>query len=362
MKNYYKFIKPILFKFQPETAHNLAIWALSNNLLPKQEIYRNKLLINKVFGLEFQNPVGLAAGFDKNAKCLHALSDQNFGFVEVGTITPLSQEGNEKPRLFRMSDKEAVINRMGFNNDGVELFSQRLRQWKYAGFTKKELIVGANIGKNKNSPNDASDFLSCLERVYGLCDYVVINISSPNTPGLRELQKKENLESFLSEIKRRKLEIRTKYKGRLPLLVKISPDENDENLKDIAEVLVKKKINGVIISNTSVRKNLIYKEGYAENRITGGISGKPLFKLSTETIEKFYKYSGGKIPIIGVGGIFSAEDAYEKIKKGASLIQVYSAFVYKGLGLVNELNQGLVELLKKDGFEHISQAIGVDVK
>lgn len=360
--NYYKIIRPFLFMLPPEVAHNFAIWSLSKNLVPKQDIYRNKMLVSKVFGLEFQNPVGLAAGFDKNAKCIPALSDQNFGFVEVGTVTPIPQEGNTKPRLFRITDKQAIINRMGFNNEGIELYSQRLRQWKYAGFTKKELIVGANIGKNKSTPNDANDFLICLEKVYGLCDYVVINISSPNTPGLRDLQKADQLKLFLTEIKRRKLEIRTKYKGRLPLLIKISPDENDDNLREIAEVLVKKKINGVIISNTSIKKNLIMDEGFAENKTTGGISGKPIFKLSTETVEKFYRYSEGKVPIIAVGGISSAEDAYEKIRKGASLIQIYSALIYQGFGLVNEINKGLVELLKRDGFNSISEAVGTDVK
>ena len=320
------------------------------------------MLVNKVFGLEFQNPVGLAAGFDKNAKCLYALSDQNFGFVEVGTVTPVGQPGNEKPRLFRVSDKKAIINRMGFNNDGVELFSQRLRQWKYAGFSKKELIVGANIGKNKDSANDASDFLKCLEKVYGLCDYVVINISSPNTPGLRDLQKADQLERFLTEFKARKLEIRTKYKGRLPVLIKISPDENDKNLKEIADVLVKKKVNGIIISNTSIKPGIIGKEGFAENKTVGGISGRPLFKHSNETLENFYRYSEGKIPIIGVGGIFTAKDAYEKIRRGASLVQIYTGLIYKGFGMVNEINKGLVELLEKDGFTHISEAIGVDVK
>ncbi len=320
------------------------------------------MLVNKVFGLEFSNPVGLAAGFDKNAKCLYALSDQNFGFVEVGTVTPVAQEGNEKPRLFRLKDKQAVINRMGFNNEGVELYSQRLRQWKYAGFSKKELIVGANIGKNKDSPNDASDFLKCLEKVYGLCDYVVVNISSPNTPGLRDLQKAEQLDEFLSQFNDHKLEIGNKYKGGLPMLIKISPDENDKNLQEIAQVLLKNNISGVIISNTSIKPAIIGKEGFAENKTMGGISGKPLFKHSNETLEKFYRYSEGKLPIIGVGGIFSAEDAYEKIRKGASLIQVYTGLIYKGFGLVNDINKGLAELLEKDGFEHISQAIGADVK
>jgi len=360
--SYYNLLRPALFALSPEKSHDLAIAALSKGLVPKQDIYRNKLLVNKVFGLEFQNPVGLAAGFDKNAKCLYALSDQNFGFVEVGTVTPIAQEGNPKPRLFRLKEKEAIINRMGFNNEGVELYAQRLRQWKYAGFTKKELMVGANIGKNKDSANDASDFLKCLEKVYGLCDYVVVNISSPNTPGLRDLQKADQLEMFLKEFTERKKEISTKYQGSLPILIKISPDENEENLREIAQTLLKMEVNGVVISNTSIKSALIGQDGFAENKTTGGISGKPIFKHSNNTLEKFYRFSEGKLPIIGVGGIFSAEDAYEKIRKGASLIQVYTGLIYKGFGLVNEINKGLAELLQKDGFEHISQAVGVDVK
>ncbi len=331
-------------------------------MIPAQEVYRNKTLVSKVFGLEFQNPVGMAAGFDKNALCIPALFDQNFGFVEVGTVTPLAQKGNPKPRLFRLNHKKALVNRMGFNNDGIELFSQRLRQWKYAGFTSKELIVGANIGKNKNSPNDASDFITCLEKVYGLCDYVVINISSPNTPGLRDIQKKEQLGLFIDSLYLKLNEIKTEYKGDLPIIIKISPDENEENLREIAEVMLEKNVDGVIISNTSIKKSLIGKEGFAEKRTTGGISGKPIYRLSNENIEKFYRYSQGKIPIIGVGGIFSAEDAYQKIRKGASLIQVYTGVIYQGFGLINEINRGLVELLKKDGFNHISEAVGIDIK
>ncbi len=335
---------------------------MSRGLLPGQDIYRHKNLVSKVFGLEFQNPVGLAAGFDKNARCLAALSNQNFGFVEVGTVTPLPQKGNPKPRLFRLTEEKAIINRMGFNNEGIELYSQRLRQWKYAGFSKKELLVGANIGKNKNSPNDSSDFINCLEKVYGLCDYIVINISSPNTPGLRDLQKASQLNMFLQEMNLRIREISTKYNGRLPLLIKLSPDENEDNLKEIAEVLLANRIDGVVISNTTIKTSLIKKAGFAENRVAGGLSGKPLFDPSTTAIENFYRASNGKIPIIGVGGIFSAEDAYTKIRKGASLVQVYSALIYKGFGLVNEINTGLAELLKKDGFDHISQAVGIDVK
>jgi dihydroorotate dehydrogenase len=361
MKNYYKYFKPALFSLPAETSHNMAVWAMSNNILPKQEFYRNSILKQTLFGIEFANPVGMAAGFDKNARCLEALSNQNFGFAEIGTTTPVPQSGNPKPRLFRIKEDEAVVNRMGFNNEGVEIYSQRLRKWKYAGVGKCEMVVGANIGKNKDSANDSSDYLTCFDKVYDLCDYVTINISSPNTPNLRELQKKESLDALLKDINNRKKEFISKNKKNTPILVKISPDENDENLSDIAEVIINNNIAGVIISNTSIKSSLINNSGFAENKISGGISGKPLLKLSTQTQEKFYKITEGKVPIIGVGGIFSAQDAYEKICKGASLVQIYSAFIYKGFGLVNEINKGLAELLEADGFENITQAIGSKV-
>lgn len=362
MKNYYKYFKSILLNLPAETSHNMAVWAMANNLTPKQEVYRNSILKNTVFGIEFANPIGMAAGFDKNARCLEALSNQNFGFAEVGTTTPIPQIGNAKPRLFRVKEDEAVVNRMGFNNEGVEIYSQRLRKWKYAGVGKCEMVVGANIGKNKDSKNDSSDYLTCFDKVYDLCDYVTINISSPNTPNLRELQKKDSLDALLKDLNTRKKEFISKNKKNTPILVKISPDENDNNLADIAEVVLKNEIAGVIISNTSIRNSLIEKTGFAENKISGGISGKPLMRLSTETLEKFYRISSGKIPIIGVGGISSAEDAYEKICRGASLVQIYSAFVYKGFGLVNEINKELANFLEVDGFDNISQAIGSRVK
>ena len=362
MPDYYKFVRPFIFLLPPEAAHRLSIWSLKKNLIPDAKVYTDKALESEVFGLDFKNPVGLAAGFDKNAECIEELQRQNFGFVEVGTVTPQAQEGNNKPRIFRLRNKQANINRLGFNNEGIELFSQKLRQWKYSTLGEKEITLGANIGRNKNSPNNASDYVSCMERVYGLCDYLTINISSPNTSGLRELQKKEHLKKFLFDIVNRKNEITTKYKGKLPLVLKISPDETDESLENIAEICLELNIDGVIISNTTINDEVASANGFAEKKPQGGISGKPLYALSTSKLEKFYRLTEGKIPIIGVGGIFSAEDAYNKIKKGASLIQVYTGFIYKGFGLVNEINKGLVELLKQDGFKSISEAIGADVR
>lgn len=346
----------------PEVAHNLSIWALKSNLIPAQRIYKHQKLEQKLFGLSFDNPVGLAAGFDKNAECIENLVEQNFGFLEFGTVTPVPQAGNDKPRIFRLKEYDAVINRMGFPNKGLELFSQKLRQWKYTGINSRKTIIGANIGKNKLTADISSDYISCMEKIYGLCDYITVNISSPNTPGLRELQKKDNLKQLLSDIKSKKKEISTKYKGNLPVLLKISPDESEESLADIADIVVKKKIDGVIISNTTINPELMNDVSSAGAVYTGGLSGRPVFGLSTEIIRKFYQMTEGKVPIIGVGGVFSAEDAYVKIKAGASLVQLYTGLVYKGFGLVNEINEGLVKLLVKDGFSNISEAVGRDVR
>lgn len=344
----------------PEAAHNIAIFVLRNDWLPYDQKFVDKKLETTVAGLKFRNPVGIAAGFDKNAECISGLMHRNFGFVEVGTVTPAPQKGNEKPRMFRLPKYEAVINRLGFNNEGVEVFSQRLRQWKYSKIRINDLIVGANIGKNKNSPNDASDYLKCFEKVYGLCDYITINISSPNTPGLREIQKKEVLEMLVTQLSERRDELAGKFSFKTPLFLKISPDENDETLNDIADIVLKGGIDGVILTNTTVKKDNITIETFAEKHAQGGLSGKPLFERSTEVLKQFYKVTEGKIPLIGVGGISSAEDAYLKIRAGASLVQIYTALIYKGFSLVNEVNKGLVELLERDGFMSIKEAVGVD--
>jgi dihydroorotate dehydrogenase len=361
MFNYYKLFKPLLFLLPPEASHNLAITALKSNILPNQENFEDDALRSEVFGLSFKNPVGLSAGFDKNAECLKSLSKQNFGFAEVGTSTPIAQKGNDKPRIFRLEQDQAIINRLGFNNDGLEIFSQRLRKWKYTKFDESKMIVGANIGKNKDSEDFASDYLQGIESVYGLCDYVTINISSPNTPGLRDLQKEEHLRDLVKAITSKKREIKTKYKGELPILVKISPDEDNASLERMADIFLSEKIDGVIISNTTISRDTL-SNNFAEKNAQGGLSGKPLFDLSTEKLEYFYKITKGQIPIIGVGGISSAEDAYTKIKKGASLIQIYTAIIYNGFELVNKINKELVQLIKKDGFDNISQAIGCDIK
>lgn len=346
----------------PETAHNLSIWALKSNIVPAQNIFISQKLQSEVLGLTFQNPVGLAAGFDKNAKCIESLANQNFGFLELGTVTPMPQKGNPKPRIFRINEHNAIINRMGFPNHGLESFSQNLRSWKYSNYTNNKVIIGANIGKNKTTKDAVEDYIKCFEKVYALSDYITVNISSPNTPGLRNLQEKENLRALLAALQEKRKEIKTNYIGEIPIVVKISPDEDEESLKDIAEVLVEQEIDGVIISNTSINQGLIDEVTDSNRSQTGGLSGSPIFELSTQAVSIFYKKTQGKIPIIAAGGVSSAEEAYEKIKSGASLVQIYSGLIFKGFELVNQINKGLVKLLTADGFENISQAIGAHYK
>jgi dihydroorotate dehydrogenase len=361
--NYYPVVRPAMFALPPEAAHNATIFALKNNLVPAQEQYGNEMLKVQAFGLNFKNPVGLAAGFDKNAECLRALSGQNFGFAEFGTTTPEPQSGNPKPRIFRLVNHKAIINRLGFNNEGAELFSQKLREWRYANTTKPEIIIGANIGKNAKSTTDAADYLKCMDKVYGLSDYITINISSPNTANLRDLHNEDMLGAFISELLQKREELIAKKDVKVPMLLKISPDLKDAEFEKVAEIVLNSnvngnKIDGVILTNTTIKRNFAGEEAFAENKYQGGLSGKPLFKKSTAQIKRFYELTNGKVPIIGVGGIFSAEDAYAKIQAGACLVQAYTGFVYKGFGLVNQINKGLVALMQRDGVKNISELVG----
>lgn len=347
--SFYKFIRPFIFMFPAETAHNLAIAALKYHLIPGAGQKRCNELETKIFGIDFPCPVGLAAGFDKNAEVLSSLLNLGFGFVEVGTCTPLPQNGNDKPRLFRLEEDEAIINRFGFNNCGAEQFVKNLKNNKNKG------VIGANIGKNKTSNDAVSDYLTMLEKVYGLSDYITVNISSPNTPGLRDLQGKKELDKLLGAI----IEKRASLPGKkIPILLKISPDTNNTERADIAEIALKYSIDGLIISNTTIHREGLHGENAGEQ---GGLSGRPLFNKSNEALREMYRLTLRQIPIIGVGGIFSGDDAYTKIKSGASLIQIYSAIIYQGFGIVPQINRRICELLRKDGFTNISQAVGVDV-
>lgn len=333
-----------MFLFDPEKVHYFTTDLLHFILkIPgvkwiwkKMYVLEDPSLKREVFGLTFDNPVGLAAGFDKNASMYNDLAYCGFGFIEIGTVTPLAQPGNDQPRLFRLKTDNAIINRMGFNNDGVEEVVKNLKK------RKTKLIVGGNIGKNKITPNEEanSDYLKCFEALYPFVDYFVVNVSSPNTPNLRELQEKGPLTELLSALKNANS---TKEKQK-PILLKIAPDLTNEQLNDIVEIIQEVKIDGLIATNTTISREKLKATSYQLDEIgAGGVSGKPLTKRSTEVIRYLHQRSNGSFPIIGVGGIHSPEDAMEKLNAGAALVQVYTGFIYEGPGLVKRINK---EILK----------------
>ncbi len=339
---YQKLIKPFLFRLDAEKAHHL-VFGLIKVLFQIPGVrgmwylrsVRHRKLERELLGLRFKNPVGLAAGMDKNGRLINEWFYMGFGFVEIGTVTPKPQSGNPQPRLFRLPDDEALINRMGFNNDGAEKIAKRLRS-KYT-----TLIVGGNIGKNKDTPNEQAgdDYQLCFEALYDYVDYFVVNVSSPNTPGLRELQEKEPLTRLLQSLN----DLNATKPQRRPILLKIAPDLTDQQLDDIVEIVKETGIDGLIATNTTIsRESLITPESEITAIGAGGLSGKPLRDRSTEVIRYLRKAAGPDLPIIGVGGIHSADDAIEKLKSGANLIQIYSGFVYEGPGLIEEINQRIL--------------------
>jgi dihydroorotate dehydrogenase len=335
--------KPLLHRLDAEQAHKLTIAGLKTGLAGSTPRQTSLLLSSKLFGLQFQNPVGLAPGFDKNAEVPDAMLAQGFGFVEIGTVTPRAQIGNPKPRLFRLVEDQAVINRMGFNNAGHEVVLRRLEARRNQGG-----IVGINIGANKDSEDRIADYVLGLARFSGVASYITINISSPNTPGLRNLQARDDLVRLLGQLN-------DKRKSGLPMLLKIAPDLDTNGLLDVAEACRNGAVDGVIISNTTISRPAL-KSRHAQE--TGGLSGAPLFDLSTSQLAAFYKMTGGRIPLIGVGGIGDAETAWRKIIAGASLIQLYSALVYKGPALVQEICSGLGVKLRQHGFSALAEAVG----
>lgn len=349
--DYYCLIGPLIRTLDAETAHGLAIKALKSGLVPSPPAFEDPVLRVKLWGLEFPNPVGLAAGFDKNAEVIGPMLDQGFGFVEVGSVTPRPQPGNPKPRLFRLPGDGAVINRMGFNNEGVPAMARRLSRRRRPG------VLGVNLGKNKTTEDAAADYELGVEALASHADYLVVNVSSPNTPGLRALQGREQLEELLTRV--RDALVRSCGEGRPPLLLKIAPDLTDEDKKDISEVALSVGLDGLICTNTTIERPDSLTDVHAAE--TGGLSGRPLFEPSTRVLSEIYALTEGKIPLIGVGGIASGEDAYAKIRAGASLVQLYSALVYRGPGLVNRIKRDLAELLKRDGFASLADAVGVDV-
>lgn len=339
----YQLIKPLLFQFAPENIHHIVTSMLKNgNMIPGVPfLQKNVFQLNdprlerEVFGLKFKNPVGLGAGFDKNAALVSELSHFGFGFIEIGTVTPLPQPGNDQPRMFRLPADEALINRMGFNNEGAEVAATRLKFLKRNG-----LIVGGNIGKNKVTPNEeaVSDYIKAFDALFDVVDYFVVNVSSPNTPGLRALQEKGPLKEILNTLQQRN----SKNGISRPILLKIAPDLTDEQLDDIIEIVTETKIAGVIATNTTIsRDNLRSPENLKSE--TGGLSGKPLTKRSTEVIRYLSTKSDKAFPIIGVGGIHSAQDALDKLDAGASLVQIYTGFIYEGPILVKRINQAILK-------------------
>lgn len=333
-------IRPILFQFDPEKVHYFTFSLIRflskipgfSSLLKSLYLVNDKRLETEVFGLKFPNPVGLAAGFDKNAVLYKELSNFGFGFIEIGTLTPVGQEGNPKKRLFRLKEDSAIINRMGFNNAGVQEAVERLKK-------NKSVLIGGNIGKNKLTPNEnaTQDYEICFEALFDYVDYFVVNVSSPNTPNLRELQDKKPLTELLQTLQNKNL-AKPKQK---PILLKIAPDLTDSQLLDIIDIVNETKIAGVIATNTTLSREGLQSENKSE---TGGLSGKPLTKRSTEVIRFLSEKSNKSFPIIGVGGIHSAQDAIEKLDAGASLIQLYTGFIYEGPQLVKEINK---EILKR---------------
>lgn len=348
----YDLAKPFLFLLSPERAHNVALFALKMGIVGGSDKPNPDCLGQRLWGLEFLNPVGLAAGFDKNAEVYTQMLKQGFGFVETGTVTPLAQPGNKKPRIFRLQEDEGVINRLGFNNQGMDEYISNLKKRN-----SEHGIVGANIGANKLSEDQIEDYVIGLERTLGLADYFTINISSPNTPGLRALQGKEALDELLSKLKQVRDDGAQNKKP--PLLLKIAPDLDEGECEDIAEIILKHEMDGLIVSNTTLSRGGLKSVHKNEE---GGLSGQPLFKLSTQILSDMYRLTGGKIPLVGVGGVSNGEQAYAKIKAGASLVQLYSALVYHGPGLARKINAELKEFIIKDGLSNITEAIGLDHK
>ncbi len=350
----FKYMKPFFHALDPETAHKVSINAMKHGLYFRLPAIDDERLSVTLWDRKFPNPVGLAAGFDKNAEAITPMLNMGFGFVEVGTVTPKPQEGNPRPRIFRDVANEAAINRMGFPNKGATVFKENIER-----FSKEKPrpngLVGINIGMNKDQKDPAKDYCSLIKELGHYGDYFTINVSSPNTPGLRNLQKRENLLELITSVKEERL--KSCNKDNLPpLLVKLAPDLKEGEQEEIAQTLLESEIDGIILTNTTLdRPDFLPKKFRSE---TGGLSGKPLTQKSTELIRNFYNLTKGKIPIMGVGGISSGADAYEKIKAGASLIQLYSALVFHGPELANQINKELLELLDRDGMNSITDAVG----
>ena len=341
-------LRSLIFKLDPETAHSLAIKSLKFNFIPNilDDEKNNPLFKTKLFNKEIENPIGMAAGFDKNAEVYNSLFNLGFGFVEVGTVTPLEQYGNPKPRVFRLVEDEALINRLGFNNLGSKNIADRIKRNNPTG------LLGINIGPNKDSEDRTSDYIQCLKMFNGVSDYITVNISSPNTEDLRNFHDQKKLDDLLKLIEKEKRNLNSKT----PIAVKVSPDINDKEIMKISEVLLDNKIEAAIISNTSdtTRENLQNTQSHQK----GGLSGKPIELKSSELIRKFYKVLKGRIKIIGVGGVDSGRSAYQKFLAGADYLQLYTGMVFRGPNIVGLIKKELKEILLKDGVKNFNEIVG----
>ncbi|MFN8260604.1 MAG: quinone-dependent dihydroorotate dehydrogenase [Chitinophagales bacterium] len=344
----YKILRFFLFKMDAETAHHLTLKGFGflikipfvKAILHFLYVTENKKLERNVFGLTFKNPVGLAAGLDKNAECIDAFAAVGFGFIEIGTVTPLAQPGNDKPRLFRLTQDEAIINRMGFNNEGMAAVKENIQKSQLNN-PKSQILIGGNIGKNKITPNERAvdDYIKCFHGLYDVVDYFVVNVSSPNTPNLRELQEKEPLKKLLFTLQ----ELNAKQIKQKPILLKIAPDLTHEQLDDIIEIVFETKLSGIVATNTTISRDDLSTDKKKVDAIgPGGLSGKPLTNKSTAIIKYIVQQSKHQIPVIAVGGIMRADDAIEKLNAGASLVQLYTGFIYEGPGLIKEINKRII--------------------
>ena len=353
----YRLARPFLHLLDPETAHHITVWALRNGLAGSDTALYDPILSTRAWNIDFSNPLGLAAGFDKDAVAADQIIALGFGFVEVGTVTPRPQPGNPRPRLFRLDEDRAVINRFGFNSKGLAAFVTQLSRLQRGA---SRGVLGANVGKNRDTVDAAADYAQGIEAVCGLADYLVCNVSSPNTPGLRNLQARDQMEELIARV----LEARERGAAvsghRPPLLVKVGPDLRSDEVRDIGEVALARKIDGLIIGNTTIDRPQDLRSRHAGE--TGGLSGRPLLRKANACLAEMYACVGGRLPIIGCGGVASGADAYAKIRAGASLVQMYSALIFDGPVVVGRIKRELAGLLRADGFTSVAAAVGIDTR
>lgn len=354
---YVNILQPLIQYISPEMAHNLGVKAIKYGIFPSEKGDDPQILKTKFLNYDLSNPIGIAAGFDKHGDAIIGLRNLGFSIVEIGSVTPKAQPGNPKPRVFRLPEDEAVINRYGFNSEGHEQVHKKIGMLDKALLDKG--LLGINLGKNKLSENAIEDYILGIKKFSDVADYFVINISSPNTPGLRSLQKKEELYQLLKKINEARNSINSNNKP--PLLLKLAPDLTHDEMKEIVSVILQteSKVDGLIISNTTIERPQL--QNIELSKETGGLSGKPLANKSTEMIKQMYKLTKGKVPIIGVGGVFTGQDAYDKILAGASAVQIYTALIYHGPPVVTKIKNELAELLQRDGYKNVNEAVGKGV-